>query len=128
MAALNKCRENPGSRCIYLRELHLQKQKAMEFEYKAINGQYGEDVEGYFFRPGGEYVIALDMDNFRTYHSGRWSNVAKKDGMKPYPSQMQKRENKRVKIDAQAPPFTTGKIVNSSTDYLNEIDRLNTHT
>jgi hypothetical protein len=39
--------------------------KAMEFEYKAINGQYGEDVQGYFFRPGGEYVIALDMDNFR---------------------------------------------------------------
>lgn len=121
MAALNKCRENPGS------ELYIppgnyiyRNKKAMEFEYKAINGQYGEDVQGYFFRPGGEYVIALDMDNFRnitiladgvTLVQEGWYEAVSITNAKNV-------KIKGLKLTHKRPPFTTGKIVNPSTDYF----------
>jgi len=48
--ALNECRNNPGSTLtIPPGSYNYRKSKALEFEYKAINGQYGEDVQGVFF-------------------------------------------------------------------------------
>ena len=63
--ALNECRKNPGATLIIPPgNYNYRNDKALEYEYKAISGQYGEDVQGYFFKPKGEYVIALDLDRF----------------------------------------------------------------
>lgn len=66
VAAMDACRENPGA-CLVIPPgiYNYRNDRALEYEYKAINGQYGEDVQGYFFKPGAPYVIALDMDGFR---------------------------------------------------------------
>lgn len=46
-SALNECRKSPGSTLIIAPDRYnYRNEKAMDFEYKAINGQYGEDVQG----------------------------------------------------------------------------------
>ena len=126
--ALNKCRKNPGSTLIIPPgEYNYKNTTAMEFEYKAINGQYGEDVQGHFFKPDGEYVTALDLNGFdgvtiqaygvRLIQEGWYETVSITNA-------------KNIKIRGltlthKRPPFTTGQIITSTPQYFDmKIDTL----
>jgi polygalacturonase len=64
--AMDYCRSHPGTTLLIpAGDYHFSDTLALSFEYKAINGQYGEDVQGYFFRPHAPYVTALNMEGFR---------------------------------------------------------------
>lgn len=126
--ALNKCRENPGSTLIIPPGSYDYKNaKAMEFEYKGINGQYGEDVQGYFFKPKGEYVIALDLDSLRDItiqadgvtlvQEGWYETVSITNALNI--------NIKGLKLIHKRPPFTTGEVIESTSTYFDmRIDTL----
>ncbi len=119
--ALNKCRENRGSTLIIpAGSYNYKNAKAMEFEYKGINGQYGEDVQGHFFKPGGEYVIALDLDNFKdvtiqadgvTLVQEGWYEAVSITNAKNV-------KIKGLKLTHKRPPFTMGEIIESNPAYF----------
>ena len=119
--ALEKCRNNPGSTLIIPPgSYNFKNTKAMEFEYKGINGQYGEDVQGVFFKPKGEYVIALDMDNFKDITILAEGVTFIQEGWYEGVS-ITNAENVKIKgltLTHKRPPFTEGVIVNSTAEYF----------
>ncbi|MBF0650850.1 right-handed parallel beta-helix repeat-containing protein [Dysgonomonas sp. GY75] len=121
MLALNKCREKPGSILVIPPgNYNYSDAKAMEFEYKGINGQYGEDVQGYFFKPKGEYVIALDLDNFRDITIEAEGATLVQEGWYEAVSITNAKnvEIKGLKLTHKRPPFTTGEVIESTTTYF----------
>ena len=119
--ALNKCRENPGSTLIIPPgSYNYRDEKAMEFEYKGINGQYGEDVQGYFFKPKGEYVIALDLDSFRNVTIEAEGVTLIQEGWYEAVSITNAKSVrvKGLKLIHKRPPFTTGEIIESTAVYF----------
>lgn len=119
--ALEVCRKNPGT-VLFITPgtYNISHKKALEFEYKAINGQYGEDVQGYFFKPKGEYVIGLDMDHFQditieadgvTIIQEGWYEAISITNAKNV-------KIKGLKLTHKRPPFTTGEIIGSEKDYF----------
>lgn len=126
--ALEKCRNNPGSTLIIPPgSYNFKNTKAMEFEYKGINGQYGEDVQGVFFKPKGEYVIALDMDNFKDITILAEGVTFIQEGWYEGVS-ITNAENVKIKgmtLIHKRPPFTEGVIVNSTTEYFDM--KIDTH-
>lgn len=121
ISALNKCRENPGSTLIIPPgSYNYRNEKAMEFEYKAINGQYGEDVQGYFFKPQGEYVIALDLDNFKDITIQANGVTLVQEGWYETVSitNATNVKIKGLKLTHKRPPFTTGEIIKSTAHYF----------
>lgn len=119
--ALNECRNNPGSTLtIPPGEYIYRNKKAMEFEYNAINGKYGEDVQGYFFKPKGEYVIALDLDNFKDITINAEDVTLVQEGWYEAVSitNATNVKIKGLKLTHKRPPFTMGEIVNSTADYF----------
>jgi hypothetical protein len=119
--ALEKCRNYPGSTLnIPPGSYNFQNKKAMEFEYKGINGQYGEDVQGVFFKPKGEYVIALDFDKFKDITINAEGVTFIQEGWYEGVS-ITNAENVKIKgltLTHKRPPFTEGVIVNSTAEYF----------
>lgn len=124
--ALDACRNNPGTTLrispgIY----HIRDSMAMEFEYKAINGQYGEDVQGRFFKPKGEYVIGLDLDRLQDITIEADGVTIVQEGWYEAVS-ITNAKNVTIKgltLTHKRPPFTTGRITASLPDYFDmEID------
>ncbi|MDR2955515.1 MAG: hypothetical protein LBV43_10570 [Prevotella sp.] len=126
--AMDKCRENPGSILIIPSgSYNYKNDKAMEFEYKAINGQYGENVQGHFFKPDGEYIIALDMNGFKNISIQAEGVTLIQEGWYEAVSitNAQNIKIKGLKLIHKRPPFTTGEIVESTPDYFDmKIDTL----
>lgn len=119
--ALNECRNNPGSTLtIPPGEYIYRNKKAMEFEYNAISGKYGEDVQGYFFKPKGEYVIALDLDSFKDITIYAEDVTLVQEGWYEAVSitNATNVKIKGLKLTHKRPPFTMGEIVNSTADYF----------
>lgn len=119
--ALNKCRENPGSTLVIPPgSYNCQNTKAMEFEYKGINGQYGEDVQGYFFKPKGEYVIALDLDSLKDVTIQADGATLVQEGWYEAVSITNAKgvKIKGLKLTHKRPPFTTGEITQSNAEYF----------
>lgn len=119
--ALNECRNNPGSTLTIPPGKYIYRdKKALEFEYNAINGKYGEDVQGYFFKPKGKYVIALDLDNFKDITIYAKDVTLVQEGWYEAISitNATNVKIKGMKLTHKRPPFTTGEIVNSTADYF----------
>lgn len=126
--ALDECRNNPGAILhVAPGTYNIRDEKALEYEYKSINGQYGEDVQGYFFKPKGEYVIGLDMDSFRDITIEADGVTIMQEGWYEALS-ITNAENVRIKglkLTHKRPPFTSGKIIGSEKDYFDiRIDTL----
>lgn len=119
--ALNECRENPGATLIIpAGSYNYKNNKALEYEYKAINGQYGEDVQGYFFKPKGEYAIALDLDRFSNITIEAEGATLIQEGWYEAIS-ITNASNvtiKGLKLMHKRAPFTEGKIVQSTPTYF----------
>ena len=119
--ALEKCRQHPGSVLVIPPgDYHYQHSKAMEFEYKGINGQYGENVQAHFFKPNGEYVIALDLNNFKNIRIEAAGATLIQEG---WYEAISITNAKNVSIQGltlthKRPPFTTGKIIVSTPEYF----------
>jgi len=126
--ALDECRNNPGTILhIAPGAYNIRDEKALEFEYKGINGQYGEDVQGYFFKPKGEYVIGLDMERFRDITIEADGVTIVQEGWYEALS-ITNAKNVRIKglkLMHKRPPFTTGKIIESGENHFDmRIDTL----
>ncbi len=119
--ALNACRKAPGvTLLIPPGDYNYRHKQALEFEYKAINGQYGENVQGHFFKPKGEYVIALDMDEFRDITIEAQGATLIQEGWYEAVSITNAKNVtiKGLKLTHKRPPFTTGKITQSTPTYF----------
>lgn len=119
--ALDVCRAYPGT-TLYIApgSYIIRDEKAMEFEYKGINGQYGENVQGYFFKPKGPYVIGLDMDGFKDITIEAAGVTIVQEGWYEAIS-ITHAENvtiKGVKLIHKRPPFTTGTVIDSRAEYF----------
>ena len=119
--ALDECRKHPGS-TLYIAPgaYNLRDEKALEYEYKAINGQYGENVQGHFFKPKGDYVIGLDLDNFLDITIEAYGVTLVQEGWYEAVSITNARNVtiKGLKLTHKRPPFTTGEIIASHPDYF----------
>ncbi|WP_108821146.1 right-handed parallel beta-helix repeat-containing protein [Dysgonomonas sp. Marseille-P4361] len=127
-AALDECRKHPGTTLVIEPgDYNFKNEQALNFEYKAINGQYGENVQGHFFKPNGEYVIALDFDSFKDITIQAQGVTLIQEGWYEAVS-ITNAENVTINgltLIHKRPPFTTGKIVNSTPDYFDmRIDTL----
>lgn len=126
--ALDECRKNPGT-TLYIEpgNYNFRDDKALTFEYKAINGQYGENVQGHFFKPRGEYVIALDFDKFRDITIEAEGVTLVQEGWYEAIS-ITNAKNVNIKgltLIHKRLPFTTGVIINSTTEFFDmKIDTL----
>lgn len=119
--ALDACRKNPGT-TLYIApgSYTIRDEKAVEFEYKGINGQYGEDVQGYFFKPKAPYVIGLDMDGCKNITIDAIGVTIVQEGWFEAIS-ITNAENvtiKGLKLTHKRPPFTTGVVIASRADYF----------
>lgn len=119
--ALNECRKNQGSTLVIpAGSYNYKNSKALEHEYKAISGQYGEDVQGYFFKPKAEYVIALDLDRFNNITIEADGATLVQEGW--YEAISITNANnvtiKGLKLMHKRTPFTEGEIVESTSDYF----------
>ena len=122
--ALNKCRDNPGSTLFIPPGIYNYRDaKAMEFEYKAINGLYGENVQARFFKPKGEHVIALDMDGFEDITIEADGATLVQEGWYEAVSITNARNVriKGLKLTHKRPPFTMGEIIKSNATYFEMI-------
>lgn len=127
--ALNECRKNPGATLIIPPgNYNYRNDKALEYEYKAISGQYGEDVQGYFFKPKGEYVIALDLDRFNNITIEAEGATLIQEGWYEAIS-ITNASNvtiKGLKLMHKRTPFTEGKIIQSTPTYFDmKVDTVN---
>ncbi|MDD2436010.1 MAG: right-handed parallel beta-helix repeat-containing protein [Massilibacteroides sp.] len=119
--ALNHCRTHPGTN-LYIEPgvYNLIDDNALEHEYKAINGQYGEDVQGHFFYPKADYVIGLDLDRFNHITIDAAGVTLVQEGWYEALS-ITNAENvliKGLKLAHKRPPFTTGVIIESTSTYF----------
>jgi hypothetical protein len=126
--AMDYCRKHPGTILhIPSGDYHFKDEKAIEFEYKAINGQYGENVQGHFFKPNGEYCIALDMQGFRDIRVEAKGVTLVQEGWFEAIS-LTNAQNVSIHgltLTHKRPPFTTGKIIQSTDSYFDvQIDTL----
>lgn len=119
--ALEDCRKNPGTTLfIEPGDYNFRDEQALTYEYKAINGQYGENVQGHFFKPGGEYVIALDFNNFKDITIQAEGVTLVQEGWYEAIS-ITNAENVSIyglTLIHKRPPFTTGKITVSTPEYF----------
>lgn len=119
--ALDACRNNPGSTLVIPPgSYNYRNAKAIEFEYKGINGQYGEDVQGHFFKPKGEYIIALDMYGFKDIRIEANGATLIQEGWYEAISitNAQNVSIKGLKLTHKRPPFTTGQIIASTSNHF----------
>ena len=126
--AMKFCRENPGT-TLYIPTgiYNLRDEEAAKIEYEAISGKYGEDVQGKLFKPDAPYVIGLDL-------TGSKDITIEADGatilLEGWYETISIVNAKNITIKGFAlkhkrPPFTTGNIVNTTTDYFDiQIDTL----
>lgn len=122
--ALNKCRDNPGSTLFIPPGIYNYRDaKAMEFEYRAISGLYGENVQARFFKPKGEHVIALDMDGFEDITIEADGATLVQEGWYEAVSITNARNVriKGLKLTHKRPPFTMGEIIKSNATYFEMI-------
>lgn len=119
--ALDACRNNPGA-TLYIEpgDYNFKNDKALKFEYKAINGQYGENVQGHFFKPDGEYVIALDLDHFQNITIEAEGVTLIQEGWYETVSITNARNViiKGLTLIHKRPPFTIGEIIASTPTYF----------
>ena len=119
--ALDVCRNNLGTK-LYIApgSYNIRDEKALEYEYKAINGQYGEDVQGYFFKPKAGYVIGLDMDGLKNVTIEAAGVTIVQEGWYEAVSITNAKNViiRGLKLVHKRPPFTAGEIIESKADYF----------
>lgn len=119
--ALDECRKNPGATLIIPPgSYNYKNSKAIEYEYKAISGQYGENVQGYFFKPKGEYEIALDFDRFSNITIEAEGATIIQEGWYETIS-ITNASNvaiKGLRLTHKRAPFTEGEITQSTSTYF----------
>lgn len=119
--AMDYCRTHPGTTLIIpAGDYHFRDEQALEFEYKAINGQYGENVQGYFFRPEAPYVTALDMEGFRNITISAEGATLIQEG---WYEAIGLKNAQQVKISGltlmhKRAPFTSAQIIDKQEGYM----------
>jgi hypothetical protein len=126
--AINECRKHPGSVLRLAPGVYnLRDDKALEYEYNAINGVYGDDPQAHFFKPDAEYVIGLDLDGLRDVTIEASGAVLLVEGWYETLAitHAQNLTIKGLVLTHRRPPFTEGTVVRSdSTSFDMEVDTL----
>ncbi len=126
--AMDACRENPGVTLFIAPGVYnYRNERALQFEYEAISGQYGEDVQGHFFKPDAEYVIALNMDGFQDVTIKAHGATLIQEGWYEtiHITNAANLTIQGLKLTHKRPPATTGEVIYSSLDYFDvRIDTL----
>jgi len=126
--AMKFCRETPNTTLFIPPGIYnFKDEEASKIEYEAINGQYGEDVQGLLFKVDAPYVKALDMYGCENISVEADGATLMLEGWYETISIVNARNIslKGLTIMHKRPPFTIGTITNVSENYFDmKIDTL----